>query len=96
MKAEITSLLGLKVYTDRGKYVGKVGDTVLDANEKKITGLAISDLNPDTFDIQSRGVIIPYRWVMSVGDVVVIKQTADRFRQKVVEEPEESLSDEGT
>lgn len=89
MMAEITSLLDLNVYTDKGKYIGRVGDAVLDANEKKITGLAISDLNSDIFDIQNRGVIIPYRWVMSVGDVVVIKQTADRFRQKVVEEPEE-------
>lgn len=89
MMAELTSLLGMNVYTDRGKYVGRVDDAVLDANEKKITGLAISNLNSDIFDIQSRGIIIPYRWVMSVGDVVVIKQTADRFKQKVVEEPEE-------
>ncbi len=89
MMAEITSLLDLNVYTDKGKYIGRINDAVLDANEKKITGLAISDLNSDIFDIQNRGVIIPYRWVMSVGDVVVIKQTADRFKQKVVEGPEE-------
>jgi sporulation protein YlmC with PRC-barrel domain len=88
MIAELTSLLGLNVYTDRGKYVGKVSDAVLDANEKKITGLAISDLNSDLFDVQSRGVIIPYRWVLSVGDVVVIKQIVDRFRQEGKEEPE--------
>ncbi len=88
MRAELTSILGLNVYTDRGKYVGKVNDVVLDANEKKITGLAVSNLNPDLFDVQSKGIIIPYRWVISVGDVVVIKQVASYFKERVVEEVE--------
>lgn len=90
MRAELTSILGLNVYTDRGKYVGKVNDVVLDANEKKITGLAVSNLNPDLFDVQSKGIIIPYRWVISVGDVVVIKQVAGYFKERVVEEVEAS------
>ncbi|MBU2617991.1 MAG: PRC-barrel domain-containing protein [Euryarchaeota archaeon] len=86
MRAELTSLFGLDVYTDKGKHVGKVNDVVLDADERRITGLAISDINPDLFDVQSRGIIIPYRWVLSVGDVVVVKQITGRFKQEAKEE----------
>ncbi len=45
MRAEITSLFGLNVYTDVGTYIGKVSDLVLDATDRKINGLAISDIN---------------------------------------------------
>lgn len=82
MRAEITSLFGLDVYTDQGKHVGKINDVVLDSDDRRVTGLAVSDVNPDLFDVESRGIIIPYRWVLSVGDVVVIKQTSGRVRQE--------------
>ncbi|HIH36691.1 MAG TPA: photosystem reaction center subunit H [Methanocellales archaeon] len=82
MRAEITSLFGLDVYTDQGKRVGKVNDVVLDADDRMVTGLAVSDVNPDLFEVQSRGIIIPYRWVLSVGDVIVIKQTTGRIKQE--------------
>ncbi len=82
MRAEIMSLFGLDVYTDQGKRVGKINDVVLDSDDKRVTGLAVSDVNPDFFEVESKGVIIPYRWVLSVGDVVVIKQTTSRVRQE--------------
>ncbi len=47
MRAEITSLFGLDVYTDQGKHVGKINDVVLDSDDRRVTGLAVSDVNPD-------------------------------------------------
>lgn len=85
MRAEITSLFGLDVYTDQGKRVGKIKDVVLDVDDRRVTGLAVSDVNPDLFDVQ-KGIIIPYRWVLSVGDVVVIKQTTGRIKQEAKQE----------
>ncbi len=74
MIADITSLFDLNVYTDKGKYVGKVQDVQLEANERKISGLALGNINKDMFDVETKGVIIPYRWVLAAGDIVIIRQ----------------------
>ncbi|MDY6965175.1 MAG: PRC-barrel domain-containing protein [Halobacteriota archaeon] len=74
MKVELTSLYGLNVYTDRGTYVGRVDDIVIDPNEKKISGLAIGSINTNIFDLESKGVIIPYRWITAIGDIVLMKE----------------------
>lgn len=88
MRADITSLFGLNIYTDTGTYVGKVADLVLDVDERVVRGLAVSDVNRDLFDVNSRGVIIPYRWVVTTGDIVLIRNVVNKFRKanKKVEE----------
>jgi sporulation protein YlmC with PRC-barrel domain len=73
MNAEITSLLGLEVYTQKGIFVGRVDDIVLDPEQGAVSGLALGDVNKDIFDQKSRGVIIPYRWVTAIGDIVIIR-----------------------
>ncbi len=79
MRAEITSLFGLNVYTDVGTYIGKVSDLVLDATARKVSGLAISDINREVFEVPTKGVIIPYRWVMTTGDIVIIRDVVKKF-----------------
>ena len=79
MRAEITSLFGLNVYTDVGTYIGKVSDLVLDANDRKISGLAVSDINREVFEVPTKGVIIPYRWVVTTGDIVIIRDVVKKF-----------------
>jgi sporulation protein YlmC with PRC-barrel domain len=73
MQAEITSLLGQEVYTQKGVYVGKVDDAVLDPDQRIVSGLALGSINKDLFDEKGKGVIIPYRWVIAVGDIILIK-----------------------
>ena len=73
MHAEITSLLGLEVYTQKGVFVGKVDDAILDPDQSIVSGLALGSVNKDLFDQKGKGVIIPYRWVMAVGDIILIK-----------------------
>ena len=51
MRAELTSLFGLNIYTNTGVYVGKLQDLVIDIEEQKITGLAVSDVNRELFDL---------------------------------------------
>lgn len=82
MIADITSLFDLNVYTDKGKYVGKVNDVQLEANERKIAGLALGNVNKDIFDVETRGVIIPYRWVLAASDIVIIKQPSAALSEK--------------
>ena len=45
MNAEITSLLGLEVYTQKGVFVGKVDDAVLNPDQGVVSGLALGRVN---------------------------------------------------
>ena len=87
MIADITSLFDLNVYTDKGKYVGKVQDVQLEANDRKISGLALANINKDMFDVETKGVIIPYRWVLAASDIIIIRQPNISMGEK--EEAEE-------
>ena len=82
MRTELTSLFGLNIYTNTGVYVGKLQDLVIDKDEQKITGLAVSDFNRELFDVPSRGVIIPYRWVITTADIVIIRDIVQRYKKR--------------
>ena len=82
MRAELTALFGLNVYTNTGVYVGKLQDLVIDIEEQKITGLAISDINRELFDLTSRGVIIPYWWVITAADIIIIRDIVQRYKRQ--------------
>ena len=81
MRAEISSLFGLNVYTNAGTYVGRVNDMVLDVNNRKVTGRAVSDINREIFDVPTKGDIIPYRWVVTTGDIVIIRDLVNKFKK---------------
>ena len=73
MQADITSLLGLEVYTQKAIFVGKVDDAVLDPETGVISGLALGSVNKELFDQKGKGIVIPYRWVTAVGDIVIMR-----------------------
>ena len=73
MQADITSLLGLEVYTQKGIFVGKVDDAVLDPENGIISGLALGGVNKELFDQKGKGIVIPYRWITAVGDIVIMR-----------------------
>ncbi|MGA9099190.1 MAG: PRC-barrel domain-containing protein [Methanotrichaceae archaeon] len=76
MQADITSLLGLDVYTQKGIFVGKVDDAVLDPENGIISGLALGSVNKELFDQKGKGIVIPYRWITAVGDIVIMRHLA--------------------
>lgn len=80
---EITSLVGREVYSNNGVFVGEVEDMQLNLNQQTVTGLALHDVNHELFAdhiSDARGVLIPYRWVRSVGDVILINDTIERLK----------------
>ena len=86
---EITSLVGREVYSNNGVFVGEVEDIRLDLDSEVVTGLALGEVNRDLFDARvsgSKGVIIPYRWVRAVGDVVLVNDVVERLREPEEEE----------
>ena len=70
---DITSLFDLNVYTDKGVYAGKVADVQIDASERRIAMLALSNYNKDLFMIDSRTILVPYRIVTAAKDIIIVK-----------------------
>ena len=80
---EITTLVGREVYSNNGVYVGQVEDLRLDLDAEAVTGLALDEVNAELFaEVAGRnqGVLIPYRWVRSVGDIVIVNDTVERLK----------------
>lgn len=81
---EITSLVGREVYSNNGVFVGEVEDIRLDLQKELVTGLALGDVNHELFDARvtpSEGVLVPYRWVRAVGDIILINDIVERLRK---------------
>ncbi|MFB6173634.1 MAG: PRC-barrel domain-containing protein [Halobacteriales archaeon] len=79
---EITALVGREVYSNNGVYVGEVEDLQLNLDDEVVTALAVTELNPELFEDHAggaRGVLLPYRWVRAVGDVILINDVVERL-----------------
>jgi sporulation protein YlmC with PRC-barrel domain len=82
---EITTLVGREVYTNNGVFIGQVEDIRLDLDSEEVTGLALHDLNRELFGAETasaRGVIVPYRWVQAVGDVIIVNDIVERIQRE--------------
>ncbi|WP_134670388.1 PRC-barrel domain-containing protein [Halorussus marinus] len=91
---EITTLVGREVYSNNGVFVGEIEDVRLDVNGNTVTGLAVGELNRELFsDVVGRrnGVMIPYRWVRAVGDVVLINDIIERLQRPEADEQEAAV-----
>ena len=81
MKWQISELFGMSVYSDKAIFLGKVEDVVLDVTNKKISGLALANVNKDVIDTKNyQGVIIPYRIVKEVGDIILVRHIPGAFK----------------
>lgn len=80
MSGEITTLFGMKVFTEEGRYIGKIEDVVIDTNAGAISGIVVVEYNKALIDSNSKGVIIPYRLVRAVGDIVIIRDVFKRLQ----------------
>lgn len=95
MISEISSLFGLNVYTDEGRYIGRVEDVVIDIERRQIKGLALLEYNRSIIESKAMGIILPYRIVKSVGDIVIVKDVFKRKKEKEgYEEIEEEMVEE--
>jgi sporulation protein YlmC with PRC-barrel domain len=86
---DITTLIGRDVYSSNGVYIGEIEDVRLDLDAEQVTGLAMAALNDELFaDLLggARGVVIPYRWVRAVGDVVLVHDLIERPKRPDDEE----------
>jgi len=72
MLTEISDLIGMEVYTDKAIALGNIDDLIIETDSQKIEGLFVNNPNPLLVE-HSRPVSVPFRWISSVGDVIVLK-----------------------
>jgi sporulation protein YlmC with PRC-barrel domain len=66
-------------------FVGEVRDVHLDFERQTVTELALQDLNDELFHGRiepGKGVMVPYRWVRAVGDVILINDVVERYKEE--------------
>ena len=84
MDAEVTSFINLPVYTHGGRYVGVVQNVILDLPSRRIGSLLLTRTSPKLIE-GGHNVAVPYRWVASVGDIIILST----FPEKVVAQKRE-------
>jgi sporulation protein YlmC with PRC-barrel domain len=77
MMEEASELIGLQVYTPTGVFLGNVNNLVIDLDNKRIDGLFVSETNPLLVE-DSKAVNIPFRWIQSIGDIILLKYIPKR------------------
>ncbi|HLF15823.1 MAG TPA: PRC-barrel domain-containing protein [Candidatus Thermoplasmatota archaeon] len=79
MDSEVTNFINLPVYTHGGRYVGVVQNVILDLPSRRVGSLLLTRTNPKIIE-GGLNVAVPYRWVVSVGDIIILSH----FPEKVV------------
>jgi sporulation protein YlmC with PRC-barrel domain len=78
---EVSEIIGLQVYTKNGIFLGTIDNLILDVEKAQIHGLFIRETNPLLVE-GARSVSVPYRWVKSVGDVILLRYFPTRVTIK--------------
>ncbi len=89
MDAEVTSFINLPVYTHGGRYVGVVQNVILDLPSRRIGSLLLTRTSSKLIE-GGHNVAVPYRWVASIGDIVILSH----FPDKVVAQPKSEGQEE--
>jgi sporulation protein YlmC with PRC-barrel domain len=79
MLEEVTTLQDLEIYTNHGAFVGRVRDLVLDLAKKRVDGLYVEETNESLVE-DAHSINVPYRWVQSVGDIIILKHFPERVQ----------------
>lgn len=81
MKRQLSELYGMSVYSEKAAYLGKVADINIDVVNKRVKDLALKDVNADIIDVGTHcGVLIPFRLVKVVGDIVIVRHIPGQFK----------------
>ena len=85
MLEEISKIKGLEVYAPNGLFVGYADKYVIDPATNRVTGILMEEANPVLVD-PGVSIKIPYRWVQSVGDVIILNSFPEHVHSNGVVE----------
>ena len=71
MLEEISKIKGLEVYAPNGLFVGYADRYVIDPADRRVSGIFLEEANPVLVD-ENVSIKIPFRWVQSIGDVIIL------------------------
>jgi len=80
---EVSELIGVQVYSNKGIFLGNVNNLIIDIDSCRVDSLFVSDTNPLLVE-DSRNIAVPYRWVQSVGDIIILRFFPKRVTVKRV------------
>jgi sporulation protein YlmC with PRC-barrel domain len=86
MLEEASELIGLQVYTSQAIYLGTVGNLVVEVDDNKVQGLFVTGTNPQLVE-GSKAVNVPFRWISSIGDIIILKYFPKRVAVKRSSKP---------
>ncbi len=66
----IDSLINKEVYSEKGHYIGKVRDVVLDKNKIKYLRIELDK----KYNFEPKGISLPYEDVRNIGEIVIIDE----------------------
>ena len=62
---KLSELNGMKIYSDRARFVGSVVDTVIEDKEGAVIGLVFGQR-------EGKSLSVPYNSLMAIGDIVLV------------------------
>jgi sporulation protein YlmC with PRC-barrel domain len=75
---EASRLPGLTVYTRDGERLGVVHDVLFDTAQRIVAALLITGTTPRLVK-GGANIIIPYRWVQNLDDVVILRHFPEKL-----------------
>ena len=78
MLNEASRLPGLTVYTRDGEQLGVVHDVLFDTAQRIVAALLITGTTPRLVK-GGANIIIPYRWVQNLDDVVILRHFPEKL-----------------
>lgn len=62
---KLSELRGLRIYSDKARYVGAIEDSLIDDKEGTVVGLVFGRAG-------GKSLSIPYNSIMAIGDIVLV------------------------
>lgn len=85
MLEEATSIVDLEVFTPWGVKVGNIDNLEIDSDTFEIENILIEETNERLVE-GGASLLIPYRWIQAVGDVVILRHFPEDIPIKAPEE----------
>ncbi len=86
--ASVSETLSKDVFTDKGRYCGKIEDLECDLKRFKIRSLVVRALKGSYLTKMlggKKGLIIPYPMLLAISDVVIVKHISTPMAEDVAE-----------
>ena len=76
MLEETTSLVGLEIFTPWGVKIGDITNIEVDSEKSEISNIFVEETNENLVEYGD-SIMIPFRWIQAVGDIVILKHFPD-------------------